>query len=289
MALTCARCGAQNPDGNYYCQACGTPLTAAAPPPAPIPGPPPGPPPGLAPPMAAGPGGYMSPYYSPAGIATPVHRTPWMLIIAGVVALVVLMAGCGTALAVFGSRGAQGPTGGGIAELPSPTPFTSPSPVASPTSTPLGSHTESNDGVSVTLPTGWTVADKDSETIVLYDPGPEGEVTLASGAMSPAASAQDTMNEINNELKAKYPDTRSCPNTKTTPGSFNGVNGVSWTVCFTITEGAHSVAAAASMFAGANANGSVYYVAFVLTKQDNLNQYLVIAKPVLASVKWKLS
>src|SRR5207253_11291857 len=29
VALTCARCGAQNPDGNLYCQTCGTPLTAA--------------------------------------------------------------------------------------------------------------------------------------------------------------------------------------------------------------------------------------------------------------------
>jgi len=38
MALTCARCGAQNPDGNQFCQACGTPLSrppAGAPPPPP--------------------------------------------------------------------------------------------------------------------------------------------------------------------------------------------------------------------------------------------------------------
>ena len=106
--MTCARCGAQNPDGNLYCMSCGTPLTApsavatapmqgapSAPPPGPLPGPPPGPPPGIAPPT-----GYQSPYYTPAGPVPPLHRTPWMLIIAGVVALVVLMAGCGTALAI---------------------------------------------------------------------------------------------------------------------------------------------------------------------------------------------
>src|SRR3989442_9641057 len=119
--MTCARCGAQNPDGNLYCQVCGTPLAAPArvvtapqgpPPPAPpagpppgvIPGPPPGamsgPPPGIPPPMV-GPGGYQSPYYAPTGPVAPVHRTPWMLIMAAVVGLVVLMAGCGTALAII--------------------------------------------------------------------------------------------------------------------------------------------------------------------------------------------
>jgi len=43
------------------------------------------------------------------------------------------------------------------------------------------------------------------------------------------------------------------------------------------------------MFAGANASGSVYYLAFVLTRADNLSAYLTVAKPVLASVTWKLS
>src|SRR5882672_10215203 len=99
MALTCARCGAQNPDGNLYCQACGTALTAAgAVATAALPGPPPGPPPGAyagppagIPAPVAAPGGYQSPYYTPVGVAAPVHRTPWMLIIAGVLALTVLM------------------------------------------------------------------------------------------------------------------------------------------------------------------------------------------------------
>jgi len=45
MAVTCANCGTQNPDGNKFCQSCGKPLAAApvgaagAPPPAPIPTP----------------------------------------------------------------------------------------------------------------------------------------------------------------------------------------------------------------------------------------------------------
>ena len=244
----------------------------------------------MPPPVFAGPSGYASPYYSPQGAVAPVHRTPWMLIIAGVVALVVLMAGCGTAFAVFASRGSTDTTtSASIGDVPSPTPATSPSAVATPTTAPSGPAVESNDGVSVTLPAGWTVESKDSETIVLFDPNTEGEVTVASGASLPTASAQDNMNEIDNELKTKYPDTRICPNTKTASTTLNGAKGLSWTLCFTLTDGSHSVPAAASMFAGANASGSVYYLAFVLTRQDNLAAYVTIAKPVLASVHWKLS
>src|ERR1700737_1342283 len=117
MAMTCARCGAQNPDGNQFCQACGTPLTqaAVAPPSAPrppapswlaAPPPPPPPPPAAPPPTAyatpaALPVAYASPYYSPAGAMpqAPVHRTPWVLIIGAVAILILLMAGAATAIA----------------------------------------------------------------------------------------------------------------------------------------------------------------------------------------------
>ena len=49
-----------------------------------------------------------------------------------------------------------------------------------------------------------------------------------------------------------------------------------------------SVPAAASLFAGANASGSVYYVVMVVTRQDNLKAYVATAKPVLQGIHWKL-
>src|SRR6266851_4480309 len=97
MPMTCARCGAQNPDGNQFCSACGTPLTQAPPqgPPPPaeaapswLAAPPQAPPPPAAtPPAYASPQpaevAYASPYYSPSGAMpqAPVHRTPMALII----------------------------------------------------------------------------------------------------------------------------------------------------------------------------------------------------------------
>jgi hypothetical protein len=293
MPAMCARCGAQNPDGNLYCQSCGTPLmpapggVATAVAPSAIPGPPPGPPPGFAPPAAA-PGGYQSPYYAPVGPGVPVQRTPWTLIVAGVVVLILVMAGAGTVLALAGNHNnASTPTHGLTSELPSPSPGGTPSPVASPVST--SATTESNSGVSVTVPPGWTVQAKDNETIILTDPDSTGSVTVASGPSSPAASAQDNKNQIDGYFKTNYPDARTCPNTTTTNTTFNGVGGISWVLCFTVTSGAQSVAGAASLFVGANGGGSVYYLAMVVSRQSNLQSFLTLVKPVLQSVHWKLS
>ncbi|TMC82477.1 MAG: zinc-ribbon domain-containing protein [Chloroflexi bacterium] len=294
MALTCARCGAQNPDGNLYCQSCGTSLTAPAatsPSAIPVPPPgaaPPGPPPGIAPPVA-GPAGYQSPYYAPSGATVPVHRTPWMLIIAGVVALTVVMAGCGTALAILGNRSSNNTSGGGIADVPSPTPAATPSPVASPTSNSTGPKTESNDSLTLTVATGWTVDNKDAESITLLDPNSDGTVTAASGPSIPPQTAQNNKDTIDSQLKSQYSDTRECPNTSPSAGTFNGASGIAWTLCFTITSGGNSIPAAASLFAGANNSGSVYYVIMVLTSQSNLQNLQNQAKPVLQSVHWKLS
>ena len=301
MPLTCARCGTQNPDGNQFCQSCGTPLTArpsavAAPPPAPVAPPPAAPPPAYAsPPGMGAPGGYASPYYAPSGQAVAVHRTPWMLIIAGVVGLIVLMAGCGTALAVVGSRASSGNNTSGttLSDLSSPSPVSTPTPIASPVTTPStnpsGGTTESNDGLSLTVPAGWSVANKDTESIVLTDPDTEGSVTIASGASSPTQTAADNKATMDSFFKKTYPDARACPGTSTANTTLNGARGLSYQVCFTLTAGSQAVPAAASLFVGANASGSVYYVVMVVTREANLVAYVTKVRPVIATVRWKLS
>ena len=243
----------------------------------------------MAPPTFAR-GAYQTPYYQPSGVAVPVHRTPWMLIIAGVVALVILMAGFGTVFAVIASRGGNNTAGPGVGDVPSPTPAITPSPIASPTTTPSTTGTtESNNGLTVPVPAGWSVAAKDNESIVLSDPNGQGSVSLGSGPSVPAQTAQDNKTTVDNFFKSKYPDTRACPNTSAKTTTFNGASGISWTICFTLTSGSNNVPAAASIFAGANSSGSVYYAVMVLTRQDNLQSYLNTAKPVLQGVVWKLS
>ncbi|MHB8589390.1 MAG: zinc ribbon domain-containing protein [Candidatus Dormibacteraceae bacterium] len=303
MALTCARCGAQNPDGNQFCQACGTPLTAVAArapaqPPAPpqwTAAPPQAPPPGAtstSPPLAYAapppvPAPYASPYYSPAGPfpQAHVHRTPWVLIAAGVVGLIVLMAGCGTAIALF-NKGTANLSGGINSDLSSPTPAGSPSPIASPIA--LSGPTASNDGVTIPVPTGWVVNSKDTEQITLTDPSTAGALTVASAPLNPTSTAEEQKISLDQGLTSKYPDTKNCPNSKTTTGSINGVKGIFWTLCFTFVSGSQSFPAAMSAFVGVNSGGSVWYGLLLLTRQDNLQNFITESAPIVKAIEWKL-
>lgn len=284
MAVTCARCGTQNPDGNQFCQACGTPLVvASAQPPAPpsaLPGPPASPPP---PPPA-----YQSPYYAPSAVGPqpPVHRTPWTLIIAAVVVLVLLMAGCGTAIAVLGNRNSAINTGGGI--LPSPSPAGTPTPVGSPTPSTTGGGMVSNTGVAFILPSGWTVVNKDDQSITISNADSTGSITIGSGASNPAQNAQQNKDTVDKFFQSKYPDTNTCPGSTTGPATLNGATGIVWEVCFTLTSGGQSVPAAAPLFAGANADGSVYYVILILATQADVTAFVAAASPILDSIQWKL-
>ncbi len=296
MAIACPRCNTQNPDTNAFCQACGTPLASFIAQPA---APPMGPPPGLAPPVvgpppsAPPPGApppppqYQSPYYAPApGYAQPpVHRTPWVLIVSAVVGLVVIMAGAGTAYAFLNNRNSN-PSGSSDL-LPSPSPAGSPSPVASATATPASGGTASNATFSVTVPAGWVISSKDSTTIALTDANGNA-VAITSGTSNPPQTAQQNKDSLDKSLAAKAPDAHQCPNTKVTNGSVNGAPGIFWQMCFTLTSGSQSVQAAAPLFAGANADGSVFYGIVLLTLASNKDNFIAEAAPVLASIKWGL-
>jgi hypothetical protein len=290
MAVTCARCGTQNPDGNQFCQACGTPLAVAAMQPAAPPSALPGPPSALPGPPAAPPPGYQSPYYAPSAVGPqpPVHRTPWTLIIAAIVVLVLLMAGGGTAIALLGNRNSPGngsnPVGG---ILPSPSPAGTPSPVGSPPTT-TSSGTVSNSGVSFTLPAGWTVENKDDQSITISDANSTGSITIGSGSSNPAQNVQQNKDTVDKFFQSKYPDTKTCPGSKVVNTTLNGATGIAWELCFTLTSGGQSVPAAAPLFAGANADGSVYYVILILATQSDVNGFVKAATPILDSIQWKL-
>jgi zinc-ribbon domain len=306
VALVCARCGTQNPDSNKFCQACGTPLAAApAPPAAPVgptaaspftqPPPPassfPGPPAGAPP----GPPAYASPYYSPTGAGPQpgVHRTPWILIIGVIVALLIVMGGVGTVLAVaMSSHNTQ--TTGFQSTVSSPSPAVSPkpgqSPSPSPSSLPNSGTTVSNAGETVTIPAGWTVLNKDSETITLQSPNGDGSITIGSGPSSPVQSAEQNKASMDAYFLQKFPDTKPCTGSKTSTGSLDGANGIFWELCFTLTSGAQSVQVGAPLWVGANGSGSVYYAALLETEASNMDNFIKEATPILdGGIKWNLT
>lgn len=287
MALTCARCGIQNPDGNSFCQACGAPLTAA--PPVMASGPPPRtPPPLVGPPPSVPPPSYQSPYFAPgAGYPQPpVHRTPWMLIISAVVGLIVIMAGCGTAIAVLRANSQSNSTVG--SDLPSPTPAGTPSPVSQPSPTPAGGGTQATSAVSVKVPAGW-VASKSDPAITLTDPAGTASIAISSGTQSPAMNPQQMKESADQALTSQYPDTRICAGSKTTAGTIGGLSGIWWELCFTVTSGGQSFPGAMTIFAAASADGGVGYAVILFTLASNMNAFITEAQPVLRSIQWLLT
>ena len=300
MALMCSRCGTQNPDTNRFCQNCGTPLAAPAPTPAmpvgataasPFTSPPSPPAAYASPPAAAipGPPAYASPYYQPAmGAPQPgIHRTPWVLIIAVIVALVVVMGGVGTIVAVaLANHSTQS---AGFESVSSPSPPGSPSPIASPSTQPAGGNSVSNDGESVTIPAGWSVASKDSETVTLESPNGDGSITVGAGPSSPPQTTQQNKDTMDAYFRQKFPDTKPCPGSKVSNGSLGGANGIFWELCFTLTSGAQSVQVGAPLWVGANATGSVFYAVLLETEASNMNAFIAEAKPLLnGGIAWKL-
>jgi zinc-ribbon domain len=308
MSVICARCGTQNPEGNQFCQACGSPLAVPAarpgiagsslppPPGTAMSAAPPGPPPGSAPPV---PTGYQSPYYAASAVGPQpmVHRTPWLLIVGAIAGLLLIMVGCGAVIAVLGNKSSnQTNTSGLLPSLPSPSPAGSPQPTQSPSGTPSPSSsptssagtTASNTGESLTVPSGWTVASKDSQTITITNPNGDGSVTVGSGTSNPTQSAQQNKDTLDTFFTGKYPDTKSCPNSKTATGSLSGVSGIFWELCFTLSSGGQSIQAGSPLFAGANSDGSVYYVVILLTSQANMDSFINESAPILQSIQWKL-
>ncbi len=247
------------------------------------------PPPTVYGPPPAPPPAYQSPFYPPASgaIQPPVHRTPWVAIIAVIVVLVLVMAGVGTVLAVgFGHASNQAASD--VKELSSPSPAGSPSPVPSPQPTISSPTSASNAGVAVPLPDGWVVAAQDSESVTLVSPSGTGSITIASGSSTPPQNAQQNKDTIDAFFKQQFPDTKSCPGSKSTTGSLNGVPGISWELCFTLTSGAQSVPAAALLFVGANPSGSVYYAMYMLTAASNMPAFSKECGPILKGIQWKL-
>jgi hypothetical protein len=203
---------------------------------------------------------------------------------------VIVMGGVGTVLAF--ALGNHNSSSAGFEAVSSPSPAVSPKPGESPSaqpSQPSNGSSVSNDGETVTIPAGWTVLSKDTETITLESPNGDGAITIGSGEQNPPASAQQNKDELDKLFLQKYPDTKPCPGSKVTTGTLDGAAGIFWEICFTLTSGAQSVQVGAPLFVGANASGSVYYAAFLETEAPNLATFINEAKPILnGGIQWNL-
>jgi hypothetical protein len=250
MAIACPNCGTQNADGAQFCQNCRTPLAAAAPVAGAPSMPPPMPPP-VAQPVGAmpPPPGYVpgqSAYYTPAGPAAPVHRTPMGLIIGGAMAAFLLIAIIAVAAGFAVSRAAahssnppsSPPTAAPTAaptQAPTPAPTGKPTagPTATPTSKPTAAPTPTpapaagaitTNTFSLGLADGWKKVKSDKVSALVANG--TGSIYVLSGSQDHQSSVDNEFSELVAALKAKYPEVTEC--TKPADFSIDGEAGTIW-------------------------------------------------------------
>jgi hypothetical protein len=292
MAMVCRECGAQNPTGLRRCATCGAPQLVAD---TRVPGTTAPPAPGTAADLPS-PAGYPSPSYAPrvAAPAAMVHRTRWSLVVGSIAALIALATLSGTVLGLVSGLLAQAPGYSNLSgQVPSPSPSGTPGPSASPVpsvspAAPVLGPGESNAGVRLPVPAGWSVSGNDGEAITLESPDGNGSLTVASGRQNPAKSAEQNRDRVIRYYQGLHPDAADCPASRVTTGALNGVPGIFWTMCFTLIYGAQTYPAAAAMFAGSNTAGSVYYLVIVLSSQADLTSFVATAEPIVQGIQWRL-
>ena len=298
MPVACSRCGTQNPDGNRFCQNCGTVL-AAAPPvatqaaptaPAPVPGGPAvGPPPAM--------GGYQNPYYAPAQ-PQQVHRTPWLLVVGIIVGLVLVMGACGVGIAIVVPKGntntnqTSGPKLGtpappAIKSSPSPVGQASPSPKPTPGQS-SGGQTVSVASLTVSVPSGFQVIDKNDNGVTVQTPKGDGVIQVQSGKLSNPTTEQQLQQAVLAYLKQKYPDANVCGSDNNV--EINGPSGSIAKICFTLTsQNSPAVAAAAVYWLATNSAHNVFYEVDGFTTDANFDSFMDTTSPFVDSVNWKLA
>jgi hypothetical protein len=272
MALVCARCATDNPQGNAFCVSCGAPL-GGSPPMAPPDAAPPqaaSPPPllmdpaggaALPPAAAAGgapflPPGYLagsSPYLlppPPPGAAS-VHRVPGAAIIAVIVAVLVIAGGGGVAYALLHKGGTTPAPAAGIpvsvpTSAPAGRPGSAPTP---PASTPLSGPSGSTGGQTVDapfakvfVPSGFSVTDQESDAVILTpDTGSNEAVGVQSeltGATSNAQLDQALLkgDQTNGDPSAKFCSTQA-PSHAQVLGSGGAITADIISICENLTPG----------------------------------------------------
>jgi len=303
MALTCSRCGTQNPDSNRFCQNCGAQLAASSPAPAPTPVAPPAP----APTPSATPPSWApsSTYYTPSQPVT-LRRLPVGLIAGAVVALLILMSGVAVVAAAI-AKGTVVPgdqTGRTFTPAPSsvppspitggnasPSPVAPPSPVSSPsptpTSAPTGQGSVCNSTLCLTPAQGWTVKSKDDTSVLLAYDNPVGFAHFQALKPGSPVKAIDELQRLFDGIKKQSPDATICQQAQDL--TVGGNKGPYIIACFTFTpQGGQAIKIVELLWIAVSADGTVEYEWDAFSTDSNFDNFLKAVNPLQHTVQWKI-
>jgi hypothetical protein len=280
MPLGCVRCGTQNPDGNNFCQNCGSPLAVAAPvarqgtPLYPVQ--PPAPPPS-----------YQSPYYAP-GQPQQISRTPWMLVVGIIAGLVLVMGACGVGIAIVVPKSTGTPTSPTLGTPAPPKTRATPGAKPTPTQATAGAQTLSIASLTVTVPADFQVVDKNDNQVTVETPDSDGLIEVQSAKLPRPTTDQQLQQSVLASFKQKYPDANVCGNDDNV--EINGPSGSIVKICFTLTQqNAPATPAAAVYWMATNSAHNVFYEVDGVTEADNFDGFMDATSPFVDSVSWKLT
>ncbi|MBV8194665.1 MAG: zinc ribbon domain-containing protein [Candidatus Dormibacteraeota bacterium] len=263
--VICPNCGNVNSTDNAFCTKCGAALaqTAMTQPVAGVPGTPPTPTPvaptappspaAVTPPGPQPPAGGPLPGYTPGqsaflpppapGTAPPVNKTSHALLIGGIIALVVLLAGGGVAFAAIHGTSTPSP------KPPAPTtaPTTAPSgqPTLQPTLQPSPSGgagmSVDTDFATVVVPPGFTVAENTSDHVTLNQTSGSG-VIIVEVVQLKGSTLLDLDNQLLDAVRSVFDSSAApCQGATIQHTALNGANGSTFPAdgtadCFTLSS-----------------------------------------------------
>lgn len=266
----CATCGAQNPDGNRFCQNCGRPLVAAAAPPPPA---------------------YQNPYYAPQpGQAVVASRTsPWLLIgiIGGLVFfMIIAVAVIAAVLLRPGPSPHPLPVANQTTAPSTPAPIGTPTPAATPSRSSGGSNVIKTSSFQVNAP-GWKTLHQDNLSVTLLSPQQDGTLQILGGQLKQQSDTKTFVDQFLADIVNKYPGAKPCLQPKSE--SHGGKDGIIVGACYTYTPQTGAAFPAADVIWASvdDSNNLFTYEVFCNTK-DFDNVYNKEVLPVIAdnSLQW---
>jgi hypothetical protein len=218
-----------------------------------------------------------------------------MLVVGIIAGLVLVMGACGVGIAIVVPKNNGGTVGEPKLGTPAP-PATAtspapgqgaPSPKPSPAQTSAAGQTVSIASLSVTVPNGFEIVDKNDDQVTVETPKVDGLIQVQSARLPSPATDQQLQQAALGYLKQKYPDASVCGSDNNV--EINGPKGSIVKICFTLTQqNSPAVAAAAVYWIATNSAHNVYYEVDGFTAADSFDEFMDVTTPFVDSVKWKL-
>jgi hypothetical protein len=148
----------------------------------------------------------------------------------------------------------------------------------------------SNDSISLSLPTGWSldINNSDESELILDPPDNlDGELEILSQKTKTPGSAQQQFQGFLSKRRQQHPDMKTCGDQG--QESWDGVPGVYQPICYTVTpQNGKAFQEVEILWVGAGSGGTVLYKWSIYSTPSGIADFDKAAVAVLRTLRWKL-